>query len=344
MKYNQFMPAVSVLLPCFNAEETLPAALGSLARQTLTDFQVILVNDGSTDGTQDLLEKWAAQDKRFQVLRQPHQGIVKSLNIGIEYCDAQYVARMDADDLSHSERLARQVAHLNQHPDCVLVASRVKGYPPHALREGFTIYLEWQNSLVDNADIHREIFIESPFAHPSVMMRRDALKSIGGYQDHGWPEDYDLWLRFYLAGKQFAKLPQTLLEWREHPARLTRQDSRYSLENFLRVKAHYLVRGPLKSRDAVLIWGAGMIGRRLSKHLLRQGAPLTAFIDVDPDKIGHTRRGFPILSPHDLLDWWHTSQNPVLLAAVGARGARKLIRQFLVQAGLHEGSDWWGVA
>jgi hypothetical protein len=87
-----------------------------------------------------------------------------------------------------------------------------------------------------------------------------------------------------------------------------------------------------------------MTGRRLSKHLLRQGAPLKAFIDVDPDKIGRTRRGFPILSPDDLLDWWRKAASPVVLSAVGARGARSLIRQHLTDSGLHEGRDWWGVA
>jgi len=344
MKYNRLMPAVSVLMPCYNAADTLPASLNSLSMQTYSDFQVVIVDDGSTDSTREFLENWIAQDERYQLVSQAHQGIVAALNRGLESCQAEHIARMDADDRAHPERLAMQTAYLDQHPDVSLVASRVKGYPPQELRQGFAVYLEWQNALIHDEDIRREIFIESPFAHPSVMMRRAALEEVGGYQDHGWPEDYDLWLRFYLAGKRFAKLPQVLLDWREHPGRLTRQDSRYSLENFLRVKAHYLVQGPLAGRSAVLVWGAGMIGRRLSKHLLRLGAPLKAFVDVDPDKIGRTRRGLPILSPDDLVDWWHASHQPVVLAAVGARGARRSIRQYLTQSGLHEGRDWWGVA
>jgi NADH/NAD ratio-sensing transcriptional regulator Rex len=121
-------------------------------------------------------------------------------------------------------------------------------------------------------------------------------------------------------------------------------DSRYSLENFLRAKAYYLTRGPLAGRDAVIVWGAGMVGRRLGKHLLRQGAPLTAYIDIDPRKIGRTRRGLPILSPEALPELWRRSSSPVVLAAVGARGARQLIRQRLTAVGLREGQDWWGVA
>jgi FlaA1/EpsC-like NDP-sugar epimerase len=119
---------------------------------------------------------------------------------------------------------------------------------------------------------------------------------------------------------------------------------RYSLENFLRAKAHYLARGPLFGRDAVIIWGAGMIGRRLSKHLLSEKLPLVAFIDIDPVKIGRTRRGRPIHSPDALPELWRQSTHPALLAAVGARGARHLIRQRLNEIGLREGVDWWGAA
>jgi NADH/NAD ratio-sensing transcriptional regulator Rex len=112
----------------------------------------------------------------------------------------------------------------------------------------------------------------------------------------------------------------------------------------LRAKAHYLARGPLKDRDAVIVWGAGMMGRRLSKHLQRNGLPLAAFVDIDPKKIGRTRRKRPIIPPEDLLTWWQRYERPAVLAAVGARGARALIRERLAQMGLREGQDWWGAA
>ena len=338
------MPLVSVLLPCYNAARTLKETLESLSCQTLEDFEVIAVDDGSTDATSSILQEWADVDERIHLIGQAHSGIVTALNAGMQACQSPFIARMDADDLAHPKRLALQVAFLEQHPEIAVVGCRVRGYPPEDVRQGFSIYLDWQNSLLTNEDIRREMFIESPLAHPSVIVRKEWLFKVGGYQEHGWPEDYDLWLRLYLAGAGFAKLPEILLDWREHTARLTRQDSRYSLENFLRAKAYYLVRGPLLERDAVLLWGAGMVGRRLSKHLLRQGAPLKAFVDVDPVKIGRTRRGLPILSPEDLPEWWERSPNPVVLAAVGARGARQLIRQRLESYGLREAQDWWSVA
>jgi len=338
------MPSVSVLLPCYNAARTLAEALDSLACQTLRDFEIVCVEDGSTDETRELLSAWQERDSRLKVFYQPHAGIITALNAGLQVCSAPIVARMDADDRAYPERLRLQAAYLDCHPEVDVVSCRVAGFPDGELREGFRIYIEWLNGLLSDEQIRREIFVESPLPHPSVAFRRDAVLRAGGYEEHGWAEDYDLWLRLYLAGCHFAKLPDFLLDWREHPARLTRSDGRYSLENFLRLKAFYLLRGPLRGRDALILWGAGMVGRRLGKQLLRLGAPLTAYIDIDPRKIGSRRHGKPILAPEGLPDCWRSCQNPVLLAAVGARGARQLIRMRLEALGLREGQDWWSAA
>ncbi len=337
-------PRVSVLMPCYNAAGTLNGAVKSLLDQTLVDFEIVAVNDGSTDRTGEILSGWAQADDRFRVVDRPHLGLVSALNTGLSFCRGGYIARMDADDRSHPERLSLQAAYLDANPQVAVVSCRVQGFPIAELRDGYRIYIEWLNALLTNEDIRREMFVESPIPHPSAMLRKQWLDQIGGYQEHGWAEDYDLWLRLYLEGAHFAKIPQVLLDWRDHRDRLTRTDGRYALENFLRVKAHYLVAGPLADRDALIIWGAGMIGRRISKHLLREGAPLKAFVDIDPKKIGRTRRGLPIIDPGELLKIWDQSSHPVILAAVGARGARKLIRARLQDMGFVEGTDWWGVA
>jgi glycosyltransferase involved in cell wall biosynthesis len=338
------MSVVSVLLPCYNAEKTIDEALHSLARQTLADFEVLAVDDGSGDATLGKLEIWAERDPRFRVISQDHAGVIVAANTGLEACTAPYIARMDADDRAYPERLAQQANFLDSHPEIAVVSSLVKAFPEEDVRTGYRIYIKWLNSLVTDEDIRREMFVESPLANPSTMMRGEWFEKMGGYHEYGWPEDYDLWLRMYLAGARFAKIPQVLLEWRDHPERITRTDGRYSVENFLRAKAHYLALGPLVGRDAVIVWGAGMMGRRLAKQLQNNQVPLVAFVDIDPKKIGRTKRGKPIIAPDDLLDWWGRFENPALLAAVGARGARGLIRARLLKMGLVEGQDWWGAA
>jgi len=338
------MARVSVILPCYNAAATLDEALQSLAAQTLTDLEIVALDDGSTDNTPDILSAWAQRLPRLRVIRQEHGGVIAAANTALAHASAPYIARMDADDRSRPERMAKQAAYLEANPSVGVVGSLVAGFPETELREGFRIYIDWLNSLVSHEGILREMFVESPIVNPSAMFRKALVLNAGGYQDRGWPEDYDLWLRLSLKGIKFAKVPEVLLEWRDHPARLTRADSRYSLENFIRAKTHYMVRGPLVGRDAVLVWGAGMMGKRVSKHLLRAGVPVVVFVDVDPAKIGRTRRGLPIVPVDDLMEWWDRYDNAVVLAAVGARGARGLIRAQLSEQGLVEGRDWWGVA
>ena len=172
------------------------------------------------------------------------------------------------------------------------------------------------------------------------MVRREEILKLGGYRECGWPEDYDLWLRYYLQGSRFAKVNEVLLYWREHPGRLSRTDGRYSIENFLKVKAHFLIAGPLVDRDAVFLWGAGKTGRRLSKHLIRGGSPPTAVVDIDPKKIGSFLRGRPIVAPESLAPQWVRFRRPFLVVAVASRGARALIRTTLVKNGLVEGSHF----
>ena len=336
--------AVSVLMPCYNAQETVDDAVRSITEQTLRSFELIAVDDGSSDGTLDQLQNWASRDSRIRVLSLSHAGIIEALNAGLVACTAGLIARMDADDHSHPDRLTRQLEFLTEHPEIAVAGSYVEAFPADQVKEGFRLYVEWLNSLDTPRLIARDIFVESPLAHPSTMIRADWLQRVGGYQEHGWPEDYDLWLRLYVEGAQFGKVDEVLLEWREQPDRLTRTDSRYSVENFLRAKAHYLCQGPLADCGAVIVWGAGQMGRRISKHLERGGARLVAFVDIDPKKIGSVKRGLPILSAEELPKLLKQYRDPIVLAAVGSRGARQLIRDRLDEIGLEETEDYWAVA
>jgi len=252
------------------------------------------------------------------------------------------VARMDADDISHPRRLELQAAALADEPGLGVISCLVRHFRWSRVGEGFRIYEAWLNSLATPETIARERFIESPVAHPSAMVRRELLEEAGGYSETGGPEDYDLWLRLIEQGVRISKINRYLFFWREHGERLTRVDGRYSVENFLRCKAKYLLSGPLDGVDKVVIWGAGQTGRRLSKHLIRGGAPVEAFVDIDPEKIGRTLRERPIIGVDDLPGL--LGDGTVVLASVASRGARGLIREQLDALGLQEGVGYWCVA
>lgn len=338
-------PSVSVLLPVYNAVRFLDGCLQSLAEQTLDDFEIVAVDDGSTDGSAEILDQWRRREPRLRVLTQAHGGLITALNHGLGVCRAELVARMDADDESLPERLKLQRRAFDQDSRLDVASCQVRHFADDGpVGKGLRIYERWLNGLVSHEDVLRERFIESPLPHPSAMVRRSVLLAAGGYRERGWPEDYDLWLRLAEAGHRFVKVPRELVRWRDHGDRLTRRDRRYAVERFLECKAHFLARGPLAGIDRLVIWGAGQTGRRLSKHLIRRGHPPGAFIDVDERKCGRTVRGAPVHPPEDLTALLTTPGRALVLAAVSSRGARELIRARLVDLGLVETRDFWCVA
>lgn len=327
---------ISVLLPVYNGGLTIGQAVLSLSRQTHADFEVVAVDDGSTDQSGAVLDRLAQNDSRIRVIHLPHAGLIPALNAGLAECRGEFIARMDADDVCHPERLSLQLSHMLDHPEISVCGCLVRSFPRGLVKAGFVHYETWLNSLVTHEEIARDIFIESPLAHPSVMMRARDLRQLGGYRDMGWPEDYDLWLRFHTAGKRFGKVPRVLLFWREHNTRLTFTDSRYSLENFLRLKAHVLAQVLSPMDRPIIVWGTGMAGRRLTKHLVREGVRLVAAVDVDPRKVGRTLRGAPIMAPQDLIH----HPNAFVVQAVSSAEARSIIRTQLMGFGRVEGRDF----
>lgn len=334
------MPKVSILMPCFNAENSLEETLVSIDQQTYKNFELILVDDGSQDGSTRIIKRWAERHSFIKLIMKEHSGIIPSLNVGLDQCAGEYVARMDADDLMYPQRLEKQVEYLDKNQEINLVCTDIRGIPKDGLREGFRQYIEWLNSIKDHRDIMRERYVESPICHPSVMFRKKAVMDLGGYLDLGWSEDYDLWLRMIQAGMKLGKLNEILLDWRDAPTRLTRTDSRYSLQKFMMTKVHYLMRGPLTDKESVIIWGSGMHGKRMAKLLIKEGAPVKAFVDIAPEKIGSSMLGLPIISREELMEKWAEFQKPILLSAVGSHKARALIREYLDRAGIEEGSDY----
>jgi glycosyltransferase involved in cell wall biosynthesis len=329
------IPAVSILLPVRNEARFLPAALASLRRQTFSDWELVAVDDGSTDGTAMMLAVFSREDPRVRVISRPAEGLVTALNAGLAACRAPLVARMDGDDICHPRRLELQLQYLSAHQEVGLVGCGFRHFPRALMRDGMKAYEEWQNNLISAAAIHRDLFVESPFAHPTVVFRRELISGAGGYRDRGWPEDYDLWLRLARSGVIFAKLPQTLLFWRDRPERLTRSSAHCSADAFRACKAHHLGRMFLRGEKKVTLWGAGMEGKAWRKTLAGKGIEVRRWIDVDPRKIGQIIHGAPVVPPGDLVPG-----EEKILITIGAKGARPQVREWAARAGLAEGEDF----
>ncbi len=323
---------VSILMPVYNAAATLPEALTSVQVQTWADWELVTVDDGSTDATAAILAAAAATDHRIRPLRRAHEGLVPALNAGLSACRGEWLARFDGDDLMHPERLAKQRA---AGFDGVLGCG-VATFPRDDVSEGLERYEAWLNGLLTHEQIVRDMFVESPLAHPSVMLPTALLRRVQGYRDCGWPEDYDLWLRLWQAGARFAKLPEVLHHWRDHPDRLTRGGGPYGRSAFRRCKVAHLKTSFLAGRATVIVWGAGKIGRFWSRSLTQDGLQVRCHIDERPEWRGQEVRGRPVYAPDFLAD---RPDEPVLVT-VGVLGARERIRTRMAEFGLVEWRDF----
>lgn len=341
-------PRVSVLLPCRDAAATLEASLRSLADQSFSDFEVVAVDDGSRDSTGELLDAWAGRDERMRVLRTEPRGLVPALNEAVGAARGGLLARMDADDVAHPERLELQVSFMEAaSPELAACGTGVRHVPREDIGSGLLRYEEWLNGLRTPEELRRALFVECPVAHPTLMIRARALEHLDGYRDEGWPEDYDLVLRLHAAGMRAANVDRALLRWRRGEDRLSRTSPRYSRDAFRRCRVHFLLEGALPAGRPVVVWGAGSVGKRFCRELRSRGGDVDAWVDVAPGKIGQEIHGLPVLSPRELSEEvgpGGSERLPYVLSAVGTPGARDEIREELTRMGLRELRDFRAVA
>jgi len=300
----------------------------------------VAVDDGSADASGALLEAWRGRDPRVRLLSTPGVGVAGALSAAAAAARAPLLARMDADDVADPRRLELQAGLLRERPDLAACGAGVELFPDEEVGPGYRRYEAWLNELRSPEDLRRDLFVECPVAHPALVLRASVLRGLGGYRDRGWPEDYDLLLRLHAAGLRAANLDRVLLRWRVRPGRLSLDAPAYSPASFRRCKVHFLVHGGLPEGRALVLWGAGRVGKPLARELARRGRPARAFVDLDPRKIGQEIHGLPVLPPEGL----GRLPGAYVLAAVGAPGAREDIRRTLEAAGREEITDFRAVA
>jgi len=328
-------PRVSVLLPVYNAASTLASALQSVGRQSETDWECIVVDDGSHDDSFEIARATAAADARFRVVRSAHAGIVSALNRGLPQCRGEFVARMDADDLMHSARLARQADALDAAPELAGLGSHVRIFPRSTLGSGMRAYEHWINRIDSEARILDELLVECPLVHPTLMIRSEVLRSLG-YRDCGWPEDYDLVLRALRGGYRLGIVAQRLLCWRSQPTRLSRNSPTYSIERFVECKAAHMADTFLQHESEYALWGYGATGRALQRALRRHHKLPAVILELHPGRIGNVIADAPVVHP----DEWLARPTHRLVVSVAGETARRQIRDRLALAELRERVDF----
>jgi glycosyltransferase involved in cell wall biosynthesis len=333
---------VTILLPARDAAATLAACLQSVRRQTERHFCCLVVDDGSRDETATLCEDLIRRDARFALLRRPRDGLVAALQAGMQQIETPFVARMDADDVMHPERIRLQVEALDAASDVSLLGCHTRPFPRYSHGEGTRTYTDWLASMQDERDVRRNRFVESPLLHPTWLGRTQVLRDYG-YRQGSFPEDYDLLLRLSGDGHSLGIVPRVLHAWRRGPTTATAVDPRYSHEAFWRLKAHHLAAGPLRQCEDYLLWGYGGTGKAMRRALLEHGKRPSTIVEVHPGRLYNRIHGAPVVPP-EALGRPPEPGEPPLLASVADAAARSIVRGHLSRLGWREDEHYWTVA
>lgn len=324
---------ISILLPVFNAENTLEKCLQSIQGQTYTHFEVVVVDDGSADQTSTILSQFAQQDPRIQIFPLlKNAGIVNALNEGLKHCQGKWVARMDADDLMYPDRLEKQLLYMQQHSDVDILGARIKLFRTDAeLTAGQIQYQDWSNSLIEDEEIKAEMFAESPMMHPTFFLKKSFYVKMGGYQDNPWAEDYDFLLRAYSENARFAKLEQVLVDKGDSPTRVSRVDKRCKRKAMFHAKVHYFTRNfPLKEKSELIIIGSGSSGQHVNSALKKDNIKVDAFVNnVKNNKT--TLSGIPVISltSSDADSFFLAHRNAFFILCIGMNEGRQQVEKLL---------------
>ncbi len=327
------IPEVSIVLPFYNAESTLERAIVSIIDQSFSDFELLLIDNNSTDLGSEIAKSFAIKDKRIKLFREEQQGVVFAMNKGMELAQGRFIARMDADDVSYPKRLEKQLKFLVDNPEIGLVGCNVR-HVSDLPSKGMSRFVDWVNSFHSPKEIWQNRFVEIPLIQPSVIFRSHLWEVHGNYQEGDFPEDYELFLRWLDAGVRFKKIKETLLEWHDSSGRLTRNDSRYSSEAFYKTKTFYFVKWFSRTiTDKPLwIWGAGRKARQRTRLLEEEGLTIAGYFDLKAQRISNKQ----CKSYEDM-------PNPgeiFILSMVGNHGAREKISDFLNRKGYMQGTDY----
>jgi len=289
-------PLVSVVMPVYNVEPYLAQAITSILNQTYNNFELIAVNDGSTDKSAAILDEYAKRDDRLKVFHRTNQGVVAAANFGIEQAKGVFIARQDSDDVSFPKRLEQQVAALLEHPEVELLTGSFEGFD----EDDEFIYRDVLAA--NDEDIRRAMYLRNPIGHGTTMCRAETIRSIGAYgangDTRGLAEDYELFLRLAERGK-FLALEAPMYHWRINRKGLTSTKNKLMVEI---MKEHI---DALWKRSFPPVIGTKELRRRGNyylRHYKKRGVSMKYAVLADNAQMGikMIKYGRPLMGIHQL--------------------------------------------
>lgn len=328
---------ISILMPVRNTAAYLAECLHSIIAQEERNWELIAVDDHSTDDSYELLCRFAMSEPRIRPFRNPGRGIAPALQLAFQQSRCPLVTRMDSDDVMLPTRLSALkellLKHGTGHVATGAVACFTEGKEPG---EGYVKYAAWLNDLAANGGHFDQLYRECVIPSPCWMARRDDLAQIGAFTTDVYPEDYDLCFRMYHGGLKVVSTPEILLRWRDHPKRSSRTLEQYRDNSYLPLKIHWFLKTDHQPARPLVLWGAGRKGKTLAKLLLQHNEPFT-WVCNQPSKWGHRLHGIPFEPVQRI----RQLQQPRIIVAVAGPADQKQVRAFLRKMEMLPGEDYF---
>ena len=317
-------PLLSILMPFRNTAAFLPECLDSICRQDYGPWELLAVDDHSTDESRQILEAWAAREPRIMLAPNEGKGIIPALRKAFALSRGELITRMDSDDLMAEGRLGYMAGKLAGTGPGHIALGQVRYFSDQGISDGYARYERWLNRLTSTGENFLEIYKECVIPSPCWMVFRNDLEQSGAFEPNRYPEDYDLCFRFYGAGLKCLPSSRLLHHWRDYRHRTSRTSEHYAGNYFLDIKMHYFLRLDRDTSRPLVVWGAGYKGKTIAKKLIREDNPFHWLCD-NPEKIGKEIYGIPLVH-YSRLDELENAQSIITVANGQAQGQ---IRDFL---------------
>jgi len=314
---------VSIIIPFKNTVHYLPECLDSIVNQSYTDWEVLAVNDNSTDESYELLTSYSNKDERIKVFQNKGSGIIPALQTGYAKSNGAFVTRMDSDDIMRPNRLEVMVNSLHETGSGYIAVGQVKYFSDRGISNGYGRYEEWLNGLTSTGNNFDEIYKECVIPSPCWMVHREDFEKCEGFKPQRYPEDYDLTFRFYEQGFKIIPCDPVLHMWRDYDTRTSRTHEHYAQNYFLDIKLHYFLKLNHDRTRPLVVWGAGFKGKKIAKGLKKQGLEFVWLCD-NPKKIGKSIYGKELVHFEVL----QNLDNPQSIITVANENAQKEIRRY----------------
>lgn len=327
---------ISILTPFKNTSAFLPECLESIILQTYTHWELLIVDDHSSDNSYAIVDEFAQKDPRIKLFKNEGLGIINALRLAFENSTGTFITRMDSDDLMHPEKLNFMLNDLHTFGRKHIALGKVNYFSESGIGDGYAKYESWLNNLTSKGTNYTEIYKECVIPSPCWMLHREDLITCDAFHPDRYPEDYDLTFRFYKNKIKVIPSNHLLHYWRDYSTRASRTDSNYAENHFLDLKLHYFLELNHNPLRPLVIWGAGQKGKTIAKLLQKREVHFIWICD-NPKKIGKH------IYDVELFNFEHLKslENPQSIITVANLEEQKIIKLYCESIHLKTMTDYF---